>query len=145
MIDVYDKSLCFYSFPSHKDIPQPTILESPSLTFSVGFLVKSKTEINKINAGNRKLQPKIRSTEPLPQDHCVQNFDVEYQQCSTGQETRVISNLLITGKHRCYHQQSTSQNKRTKQRQYYDAIFSERKNGHYNKSKAFINQFFMKA
>lgn len=82
MIDVYDKSLCVYSFPNHKDIPQHTILESLPLTFSIGFLghvVKWKKEINKINAGNRELQPKIRSTEPLPQDHCVQNFDVEYQ------------------------------------------------------------------
>lgn len=99
MIDVYDKSLCVYSFPNHKDIPQHTILESLPLTFSIGFLdhvVKWKKEINKINAGNRELQPKIRSTEPLPQDHCVQNFDVEYQQRSTGPETRVISNLLIT-------------------------------------------------
>lgn len=146
MIDVYDKSLCVYSFPNHKDIPQHTILESLPLTFSIRFLahvVKWKKEINKINAGNRELQPKIRSTEPLPQDHCVQNFDVEYQQRSTGPETRVISNLLITGKHRCYHQQSTSQNKRTKQRQQYDTIFTERKNGNYNyrKTKHLLTNF----
>lgn len=53
MIDVYDKSLCVYSFPNHKDIPQHTILESLPLTFSIGFLghvVKWKKEINKINA-----------------------------------------------------------------------------------------------
>lgn len=57
MIDVYDKSLCVYSFPNHKDIPQHTILESLPLTFSIGFLghvVKWKKEINKINAGNSR-------------------------------------------------------------------------------------------